>query len=192
MRFPVIYFSCLTEFNKPEEGAEFCKFMQNTTARLDHLPAIIVTIINGAAYGGGAELATIGDIRLATPNAKMSWVHKNMGLSPGWGGAIRLISIIGRNEAAYFQTTAKVIESNKLCELGLVQEVIDQDAVDTWITEHIEMVPVSVLQAIKSNILNSGKVVSNSFYAKEAETFENLYGDEPNRIAVRKMLSKIH
>ena len=61
--------------------------------RLDTLPVPVITRINGVAYGGGSELSTIGDIRIATPNARVAFVHKKMALQPGWGGAARLVKV---------------------------------------------------------------------------------------------------
>ena len=95
-------------------GGQFCSFMQETTNRLDRLHVPVITRINGVAYGGGSELSTIGDIRIATPNAKVAFVHKKMALQPGWGGASRLIHLVGRQTAAELFLTSRVLSSDEL------------------------------------------------------------------------------
>jgi len=184
---------CLTEFTNPDEGAQFCSFMQNVTSRLDWLPAVVVTVINGAAFGGGAELSTIGDIRLATPNGRVCWVHKNMGLSPGWGGSIRLLNILGRNKSAYFQTTSNVINSNQLLDLGYVQEIIDQNEIESWISSNLESIPLPVLRSIKLNLISQKQILlTPQNYQNEAKIFKSLYAAEPNKIALQKVLEKMN
>ena len=95
-------------------GGQFCKFMQETTNRLDRLHVPVITRVNGVAYGGGSELSTIGDIRIASPNTKVAFVHKKMALQPGWGGASRLIHLVGRQTAAELFLTARVVSSDEL------------------------------------------------------------------------------
>ena len=105
---------CLSEFTSPDEGAQFCRFMQETTQRLDQLPVPVITRINGVAYGGGSELSTIGDMRSASPNARLAFVHKKMALQPGWGGAARLIKLVGRQCAVELLLTARVLSPDEL------------------------------------------------------------------------------
>ena len=69
--------------------------------------------------GGGAELSTATDWRLVTSQARVAWVQvreltvdqseafiltsdqsqARMGVAPGWGGARRLVDIVGRQRA---------------------------------------------------------------------------------------------
>jgi len=105
---------CLSEFTQPDEGAQFCRFMQETTRRLDELPVPVITRVNGVAYGGGSELSTVGDMRSAAPNARVAFVHKKMALQPGWGGAARLIKLVGRQCAVELLLTARVLSPDEL------------------------------------------------------------------------------
>ena len=77
---------------------------------------MITTYLQGLAVGGGAELTTATDFRLVTPRARVAWVQVSgdqseafnhttdqsqarMGVAPGWGGARRLVNIVGRQRA---------------------------------------------------------------------------------------------
>uniref|UniRef100_A0A8C4N8G3 Ethylmalonyl-CoA decarboxylase n=1 Tax=Eptatretus burgeri TaxID=7764 RepID=A0A8C4N8G3_EPTBU len=70
-------------------------YMQNTLARLLRLPILSVALVHGKALGGGAELTTACDFRLMSPSGEICFVHKHMGLVPGWGGATHLSRILG-------------------------------------------------------------------------------------------------
>ena len=74
----------------PEMGFAMACLMGEATARLAALPLLSVCLVGGPAVGGGAELTTCTDLRLATPTARVSFVQAVMGVAPGWGGAARL------------------------------------------------------------------------------------------------------
>ncbi|KFV77223.1 Ethylmalonyl-CoA decarboxylase, partial [Dryobates pubescens] len=82
-----------------QDGMNMCMFMQNTLTRLMRLPLISVALVQGKAFGGGAELATACDFRLMSPGSELRFVHRLMGLAPGWGGGARLVRIVGTGAA---------------------------------------------------------------------------------------------
>ena len=49
--------------------------------------------------GGGSELLTATDLRVLGPSTLVAFVHTTMGISPGWGGAVRLAGVVGRKRA---------------------------------------------------------------------------------------------
>ena len=56
---------------------------QDITYRLGRLPQLTLSLLEGAAIGGGAELATATDWRFMHHNAVIQFVHARMGVSPG-------------------------------------------------------------------------------------------------------------
>ncbi|KAG7273241.1 hypothetical protein CRUP_001337 [Coryphaenoides rupestris] len=78
-----------------QDGMKMCMFMQDALTRLLRLPLVSVALVEGRALGGGAELTTACDFRLVTRDSRIQFVHKHMGLVPGWGGAARLVPIRG-------------------------------------------------------------------------------------------------
>merc|ERR1711990_1364896 len=142
------------------------------------------------AFCGGSELSTIGDVILAAPNAKVCWAHKKMALQPGWGGASRLVNLVGRRNAAHLQMTSRVSSSEDLLKIGYVQEIVED--IDQWIEKNISEIPSSVLQAMKSNILNSSSDLEDEgFYLKESNVFKSLYGAPENKAAIENVIKSI-
>ena len=132
-------------------------FMHHVTSEL-YLNEKFITIsyINGHAYGGGAELTTATDMRIANKHAKVAWVHKKMALQPGWGGAARLTRLVGGQTALYMLTTAKVFNTDELIGLGYCAPEIVGD-IDIWLDKHIMSTPKEVIRAIKKNNVNAIK-----------------------------------
>jgi enoyl-CoA hydratase len=102
---------------------------QATFAKLDRLPMPSVAVINGYAFGGGLELALACTLRIATRNAKMGQPEMKLGLIPGYGGTQRLPRAIGAARAMDMILTGRTIDAEEALRIGLVNRLVDADAV---------------------------------------------------------------
>ena len=101
---------------------------QATFAKLERLPMPSVAVINGYAFGGGLELALACTLRIATRNAKMGLPEIKLGLIPGYGGTQRLPRAIGEARALDMILTGRTIDAEEAFRIGLVQRVVEGDA----------------------------------------------------------------
>ena len=69
--------------------------MQALYARIEQSPLVSIAEINGAALGGGFELALACDIRVASETAKIGLPEARHGLLPGAGGSQPLTKLFG-------------------------------------------------------------------------------------------------
>jgi enoyl-CoA hydratase len=102
---------------------------QATFARLGRLPMPSIAIINGYAFGGGLELALACTFRIATRNAKMGLPEIKLGLVPGYGGTQRLPRVVGEARALEMIMTGRAVDADEAHRIGLVNRLIDGDAV---------------------------------------------------------------
>jgi len=102
---------------------------QATFARLGRLPMPSVAIVNGYAFGGGLELALACTFRIATRNAKMGLPEIKLGLVPGYGGTQRLPRVVGEARALEMIMTGRTVDAEEAHRIGLVNRLIDGDAV---------------------------------------------------------------
>ena len=109
-----------------KQGGEFG---QATFAKLDTLPMPSIAVINGYAFGGGMELALACTFRLATRNAKMGTPEIKLGLIPGYGGTQRLPRVVGEARALEMVMTGRTVDAEEALRMGLVNRLIDGDAV---------------------------------------------------------------
>ncbi len=87
----------------------------------------IVVAINGAAIGAGLDLACMGDIRIASSQAKFGSTFIQLGLIPGDGGAYFLPKVVGFPRALELILTGKVINAIEADRIGLVHEIVEPD-----------------------------------------------------------------
>lgn len=118
--------------NSPEKGVMMSDFMTDACNRLRQSPLISVCCLNGPALGGGAELATIGDFRIISEpaNSYIQFVHAKIGASPGWGGARRLMSIVGRRHAIRIAASSVAVYPLEAQRMGLVDDIIPNPSID--------------------------------------------------------------
>lgn len=94
---------------------------------LDGLGKPTVALVQGAAYGGGVGLVACCDIVLATPKASFCLSEVKLGLIPA---AISpyVVAAIGSRAARRYFLTAERFAAADACRLGLVHEVVAEEA----------------------------------------------------------------
>ena len=62
---------------------------------LARLRVPLIVALTGHAFGGGLELAAVGDIRIAERGVKLGLPETGLGMAPGWSGTQRLVRRFG-------------------------------------------------------------------------------------------------
>ncbi|NWX70603.1 ECHD1 decarboxylase, partial [Alca torda] len=169
-----------------EDGMNMCMFMQNTLTRLMRLPLISVALVQGKAVGGGAELTTACDFRLMTPGSEIRFVHKHMGLVPGWGGAARLVRIVGSGAALRLLSGAARVDPETALRLGLSEETLASsdetgalEEAHAWLSQYTEG-PASVIQAVKKVLTAGRELPLEAALRTEKDIFGTVWGGPAN------------
>lgn len=84
-----------------------------------------VAAINGAALGGGLELALACRYRVAVANASLGLPEVTLGLVPGSGGTQRLPRLIGIDQAVEMVSSGKPLKADNALVLGLVDALAE-------------------------------------------------------------------
>lgn len=111
-----------------ETGAvePFIRRGQRVADAIENCPAVVIAGIDGAARGGGVELALACDIRLATPEATFGEPGVTLGIFGAWGGTVRLPEVIGLGDALDLSLSGRVIDSEEALRIGLVSRVVEE------------------------------------------------------------------
>lgn len=139
-----------------QRGEEFARRMaEGMRATLDliaELPVPVLAAVNGAAIGGGAEVAIACDFRIAVDEARIGFTQSLLGLMPAWGGIERLAAATGRGRALYLLTTGRTLLGSEAERWGLVEESVPRERFDArWqeLAEQIAAAPSHVLAGLK-------------------------------------------
>lgn len=116
----------------------------------------LIAAVNGAAVGGGMDLALMCDVRIAASSARFAETYAKMGLLPGVGGAWFLPRIVGTAAALDLFWTGRWVDAREALSLGIVTRVVpDEDlalAVRDYARQLAEAAPLSV-RAIKKLVM---------------------------------------
>ncbi len=126
------------------------------TAMLDTSKPVLV-VVNGPAFGGGAELAALGDLVIATPRARFAQPEIKLGVFPPLAAAI-LPYILGPKLALELVLTGEVMTAERAHDLGLVNWLVSEQDVEPKVADVIAKVTAqsgSVLTMAKKAILGS-------------------------------------
>ena len=95
--------------------------------RLEALPMPVIAAINGFCFGGGMEMATACDIRIASDRAEVGLLEVRLGVFPGAGGPARLTRLIGKGRAKFVLYTGRRFPAAEALATGLVERVVPRD-----------------------------------------------------------------
>lgn len=92
------------------------------------LPQPVISVVNGAAAGGGMCLALASDIIIAGPRAKFIPSFVNIGLSGGeMGTTYFLPRMVGMAKASEILMTGRAVEAEEADRIGLVSCLVDEE-----------------------------------------------------------------
>ena len=98
--------------------------MRTICDRIADFPTPTIAALNGHALGGGAEFAVAADIRLAAEDIKIGFNQVTLEIMPAWGGAERLVTLVGYSKALLLAGTGTVLEAAEAERIGLVDKVL--------------------------------------------------------------------
>ncbi|XP_071587547.1 methylglutaconyl-CoA hydratase, mitochondrial isoform X8 [Heliangelus exortis] len=109
------------------EVSSFVSKARATINEMANLPVPTIAAIDGAALGGGLELALACDIRVAASSAKMGLVETKLAIIPGAGGTQRLPRTIGVSLAKELIFSARIVDGEEAKSIGLISHVVEQN-----------------------------------------------------------------
>jgi enoyl-CoA hydratase/carnithine racemase len=89
------------------------------------LPVPVIAAIHGNCFGGGLQIALGADIRIATPDAKLSVMEVKWGLIPDMSITRTLPRLVGIDVAKELTYTGRVFSGSEALQLGIVTHVAD-------------------------------------------------------------------
>ncbi|QLG61206.1 enoyl-CoA hydratase/isomerase family protein [Halorarum salinum] len=135
------------------DPAAFAGHGQRVARTIETADAVVVAGVDGAARGGGVELALACDVRIATPDASFAETGVRFGLFGAWGGTVRLPRVVREGDALEFALSGRTVDAEQARRIGLVSRVVDDPAA---VAEELVGNEPTALAAVKTLLRNGG------------------------------------
>ena len=133
--------------------AQHAIFERMVRAMID-CPVPLICAVNGAAFGGGCEIAGTCDFIYASSNARFALTEVTLGIMPGGGGTQTLPRAVGERRAKELIMTGRPFSAEEAQRWGLVNAVVEPEELGERVMEVALRIaanaPISVRQAKQS------------------------------------------
>ncbi|NNC54864.1 MAG: enoyl-CoA hydratase/isomerase family protein [Pseudomonadales bacterium] len=151
--------------------------------------------VQGAAFGGGVGLVSCCDIAIASLRASFSFSEVKLGLVPATISPY-VIAAIGPHAARRYFSTAERFDAETALRLGLVSEVVEEQALD----ERIETIATCILANGPKAVAIAKQLVADVQYQsidanlrrRTSELIANVRSSEEGREGLGAFLEKRH
>jgi len=131
---------------------------------------IVISYVDGIAYGGGLELALGSDLIVANENARFAMPELKLGLIPGFGGTQRIIERCGLGLARKMIFLSQELSSNEALDYNLIDYVVSNEQDLDEIIDNLASKSRESLASAKSSI--------NTFFSNNLNIGINKEKDE--------------
>jgi len=116
----------LKEFYKSTQADAKKRSMmaEKLTTAIESSNKVYVAKLHGYCLGGGLEIALACDIRIASKDTIFGHPEAKIGITPGYGGMVRLPSLIGVSLAKKLLLTGEGFSSEYALKIGLIHDVV--------------------------------------------------------------------
>lgn len=116
-----------------------------------HCPIPVVAAIDGPCVGGGLEIASVCDIRIATERSRFGIPILRLGFPLAPSEAAGLVSLVGKSVALEILLEGRIMDADEAYDKGLVNRIIPTSIFDDELAATIERISGGAPHAAKRN-----------------------------------------
>lgn len=184
--------SLFRNFDGSKDGLAYENKMDGILSEIEACPKPIIAAISGACTGGGAAIAGLCDIRLATPDMVFGFpIARTLGNCLSVASLQRMSALLGPARTKDLIFTSRLIKADEALAIGLVTEVLpDGDALQARARELADQVasyaPIT-LQVTKEMFRRIGAA---SPQVEDEDLIAYCYGSNDFREGLEAFLAK--
>lgn len=178
----------LSQHPEAAAGERLNRVMSQALHQLTQLPIPTIAAVNGDAFGGGCEILTACDLRIARQDVRFCFAQAKNGLTTGWGGTGRLVALLGLSHALDLLLTARLFDATEAHRLGLVHRLVAPEAdvvaeATAWANELLAL-PQAALAALKQLAYQATHLPPDQLLELEKTLFVGLWQSPDHREAL--------
>jgi enoyl-CoA hydratase len=154
----------------------------------------VIAAVQGAAAGGGCELALACHLRVAASTARFSLPEAKLGVISAYGGTQRLARAVGSGRALPAMLAGDEISAEEALRLGLVNRVVEPERLtaeaEALVQAIIDNAAPLAARACLHAVTRGGRLPFDEALRLEAELFARLFATEDVREGTRAFLEK--
>ena len=157
------------------------------------IPKPVIAAVNGAAAGGGMNMALACDIRLGCEKTLFSESFVKIGLIPDWAGFGSLTELVGAAKAMELMMTGERIRAEEAHRLGLLNQLYPMDTFRDDVQAFAKTLasgPPQALAAIKRGVYAAANASLAEVLAFERKNQLELILSDDSREGMRAFLEK--
>lgn len=104
------------------------------------LPVPVIASVQGLAVGGGCELITACDVRIASTAARFGIPIGKLGVTLGYTETVSVSRLIGPAELKYLLFSGELISADDAHRIGLVQRLTEPDSLVDAVTTLVDRI----------------------------------------------------
>jgi enoyl-CoA hydratase/carnithine racemase len=162
-----------TALARAEIGAEFYRAIARATNWLEDMPKLSIAVLHSWSIGGGLQLASACDLRLAADDAVLEFGATRHGLVPD-ATILRIARIIGMGRAKQLALLNERVSPAQALEWGLINWVAPRDELQVRLDTIVE----SSLYASRTAVAESKRLLQQSFHRDPRTMVDELVDSE--------------
>ncbi|WP_087973024.1 enoyl-CoA hydratase/isomerase family protein [Oceanobacillus rekensis] len=176
----------------PEDAFALLYPMKEVLYQIVTFPVPTICLLNGDALGGGCEIATACDVRIARKNTTFGFVQTSLGILPSWGGGALLYEKVSPSFAMNWLMEAKRYPAMELKERGWLHVV----STDKEWNDHSKLLQNYISKSLRQMIMLKEQYLTEIIgdlserMDKEVHNAANLWDSDEHIAAVEKFLSR--
>jgi 2-(1,2-epoxy-1,2-dihydrophenyl)acetyl-CoA isomerase len=176
-----------------EQDIDRLRRMQELSWLLYNMPKVTIAVVNGFAMGAGLGICLSCDLRIASDQAKFGTAYAKVGFGGDFGTTWLLTRYVGAPKAKELFILGETIEAAEALRLGLVNQVLPADALESHAREiafRVANGPLVSYRYMKANINAANSTDFRTMLDREAETHLRCGRTDDHKEGVRAFMEK--
>ncbi|TAK31116.1 MAG: enoyl-CoA hydratase/isomerase family protein [Chloroflexota bacterium] len=182
----------MPEYEEPIR-VQFQRRAHGTQWKIERGPKLFLAAINGAAGGGGCELALTCDLVVAAERAVFTLPEPRIGIIPGFGGIQRLIRRVPLACAYDLLVSRDIISAQRALSMGLVSRVFPNESFEEDVRQFAQRIaegaPIS-LRLIKRLVVEGLEMRIADALSMELDACPELWATADKEEGIRSFIEK--